>query len=89
MRYQYYAKFLCFFQAFVEIHTYLYVMNCITIYPLMMVKIVKMILRDYIPTIPIVGNYYIIVTSMIASILIWNFEIIVEIDRESGWKYVI
>ncbi len=54
----------------------------------MIVKNVKMILRDYIPTIPIAG-YSIIVTSMIASILIWNFEIIVEIDRESGWKYVI
>ncbi len=64
-------------------------MNSITIYPLMIVKNVKMILREYIPTIPIAGNYSIIVTSMITSILlIWNFEKIVEIDRESGWKYV-
>ncbi len=64
-------------------------MNSITIYPLMIVKNVKMILRDYNPTTPIASNYSIIVTSIITSILlIWNFEIIVEIDRESGWKYV-
>jgi hypothetical protein len=55
----------------------------------MFVNNVNMILREYIPTIPIVDNYSIIVTSLIVSILlIWNFELMVEIDRESGWKYV-
>lgn len=64
-------------------------MNIISIYPLMFVNNVNMILREYIPTIPIVDNYSIIVTSLIVSILlIWNFELMVEIDRESGWKYV-
>ncbi|VVB97050.1 Uncharacterised protein [uncultured archaeon] len=65
-----------------KIFVYLYIiLNLLYIlYPMMWVNNVDIILREYIPTIPIVGNFAIILVSMIVSILlIWDFELITEI----------